>query len=320
MVYPGQVIVKKFTTYNGAGETDSPDALPVARVWIQGVDTSAGTVALVSGNDYTVTTTVPAAMAYGNSITIMVKWEVNEFEIPFRALEDFCGTSSTGVGVVEWTYTLTDSASGLPIPGATIWITTDAAGANVIASETTNAYGVITCWLDAGTVYVWGMLGGYSFTNPTAKVVGVVDATGTATTVTVVGRVTSAEVLEIINETIPSTVTDVTAMILVAHAMIDKVIVEDYPDEFDDDYLKEMERWLAAHFTAIRYQTNASEAIETAKETYQFKLGLRLENTMWGQAVLVMDTTGSFAKLNVGTGRKIKMFWLGQNDENGFPN
>jgi hypothetical protein len=134
-----------------------------------------------------------------------------------------------------------------------------------------------------------------------------------------VGRVSSAEVLEIIHETIPSTVTDVTAFILVAHNMIDKVIVEDNPHEFTDDYLKEIERWLAAHFVAIRYQTNASEDIETAKETYQYKLGLGLANTMWGQQVLLLDTTGSFAELNNSKGRKLKMFWLGKFDENGYP-
>jgi hypothetical protein len=135
---------------------------------------------------------------------------------------------------------------------------------------------------------------------------------------TLVGRVTSEEVLEVIKETIPNTVTDVSAFILVATNMIDKIIVEEYPDEFTDAYLKEMERWLAAHFVAIRYQTRAEETLDKGKDVYQYKIALGLQNTMWGQQVLVMDTTGSFAKLNEQKGKRPQIAWLGTLDDNGY--
>lgn len=76
-----------------------------------------------------------------------------------------------GAGAITWTYTLTDSVTSDPIDGAEVWVTTDSAGANVIASGTTNEYGVVTFYLDAGTVYVWRKRAGYNFTNPDQETV-----------------------------------------------------------------------------------------------------------------------------------------------------
>jgi hypothetical protein len=48
-----------------------------------------------------------------------------------------------------------------------VWITTDEAGANVVAGALlTNANGEVTFMLDAGTYYVWRERGGYNFSNP----------------------------------------------------------------------------------------------------------------------------------------------------------
>jgi len=74
-------------------------------------------------------------------------------------------------GAIEWTYTLTDSVTGALIDGASVWVTTDAAGSNVIASGTTNDSGQVTFYLDAGTRYVWRSRSGYSFDNPDVEVI-----------------------------------------------------------------------------------------------------------------------------------------------------
>lgn len=65
------------------------------------------------------------------------------------------------VQCIEFTYTLTNSVTLLPVEDAKIWITTDAAGNNVIWNGETDAFGVardaegnLPC-LDAGTYYVW---------------------------------------------------------------------------------------------------------------------------------------------------------------------
>ena len=79
-------------------------------------------------------------------------------------------TTATG-GAVTWTYTLTDSATGLPIPGADVWATTDVGGLNVVARGVTDAFGVCTLYMDAGTYYIWRQLAGWTFTNPDTEVV-----------------------------------------------------------------------------------------------------------------------------------------------------
>jgi len=71
-----------------------------------------------------------------------------------------------GAGAITWTYTLTRSDTGLPIADADVWVSTDAAGANVVASGRTNQNGVVTFHLDAGTVYVWRQKSGFNFVNP----------------------------------------------------------------------------------------------------------------------------------------------------------
>lgn len=64
-------------------------------------------------------------------------------------------------GCIQYTYTVTNTVTGLGEPGVTVWVTTDLAGTNTIWSGTTDAFGVardsengLPC-LDAGTYYFW---------------------------------------------------------------------------------------------------------------------------------------------------------------------
>ena len=79
--------------------------------------------------------------------------------------------SSAGSGATTFTYTLTSTVGGTAIADADIWITTDAAGAVVVASGRTDQNGQIVAYLDAGTIYVWRQKSGYDFTNPDTEVV-----------------------------------------------------------------------------------------------------------------------------------------------------
>lgn len=65
------------------------------------------------------------------------------------------------------TYTVQDG-DGNPVTGAYVWVTTDTAGAFVIASAVSDAAGKVYSWLDAGTVYYWRYKDGVDFTNPDA--------------------------------------------------------------------------------------------------------------------------------------------------------
>jgi hypothetical protein len=81
------------------------------------------------------------------------------------------GGAGTGAGAIAFTYTLTSSVTGLPIADADVWVTSDLAGTNVLASGRTDAIGNVTLYLDAGTCYVWRQKSGWNFTNPDTEVV-----------------------------------------------------------------------------------------------------------------------------------------------------
>lgn len=74
--------------------------------------------------------------------------------------------ATTGSGAITHTITVDDGTN--PIDGVEVWITTDSAGANVVAGTlTTDTLGEAEFMLDAGTYYAWMQRAGYNFTNPT---------------------------------------------------------------------------------------------------------------------------------------------------------
>lgn len=89
---------------------------------------------------------------------------------PFRDISQVIAPGS-GTGAIAFTYTVTDSATLLPIDGVQVIVTTDSAGANIVAQGVTNAFGQVLFYLDAGTYYFWNYRSGYSFSNPDSEVV-----------------------------------------------------------------------------------------------------------------------------------------------------
>ena len=79
--------------------------------------------------------------------------------------------AGTGSGAVSFPVTINDEG-GDPIDGVEVWISTDSAGASVVAGTlSTDALGLATFMLDAGTYYLWRQKSGYNFTNPVTIVV-----------------------------------------------------------------------------------------------------------------------------------------------------
>ena len=78
---------------------------------------------------------------------------------------------ATGSGADTVTLTLEESDS-TPIADVDVWISTDEAGANVVAgTKQTNSSGEVTFQLDAGTTYYrWAQKDGINFTNPSSFV------------------------------------------------------------------------------------------------------------------------------------------------------
>lgn len=81
-------------------------------------------------------------------------------------------------GAIAYTYTVTNSVSGLPVEGVEVWITTDLAGNNVVWNGDTDAFGVARDdngnlpRLDAGSYYFWKQRAGLiDDQNPDTEVV-----------------------------------------------------------------------------------------------------------------------------------------------------
>ena len=109
------------------------------------------------------TTTLPVAYSSGQAGWILG----NRLDAKVSAVSG----NSPGAGAVELTYTLTEPDLTTPIPDADVWATTDAPGTTVVASGRTDQYGLITFYLDPGTIYIWRQKSGYNFTNPDTETV-----------------------------------------------------------------------------------------------------------------------------------------------------
>lgn len=78
-------------------------------------------------------------------------------------------TAVAGAGSTAKTYTVDDGTN--PLAGVHVWVTTDMAGSNLVASGYTDDSGEVVFWLDSGTTYyLWRQKKGYRFTNPDTEV------------------------------------------------------------------------------------------------------------------------------------------------------
>lgn len=77
-----------------------------------------------------------------------------------------------GAAGVLWTHTVTSSVTALAIPDVSVWVTSDAAGAVLVAGpQYTNGSGITTWNLPAATYYFWHQKAGYIFADPDTEAV-----------------------------------------------------------------------------------------------------------------------------------------------------
>ena len=130
---------------------------------------SAGTKAEVGSGWYSYTATA------GESVPGVVAIKVTHGSIVQQNLEYIVDNRSPSA--IEFTYTITDSGTGLPIEGVEVRFSTDSAGSNTVWIGFTDAFGVARDTsdnlprLDAGTYYVWRKKSGYTFSDPDTEVV-----------------------------------------------------------------------------------------------------------------------------------------------------
>jgi hypothetical protein len=112
---------------------------------------------------------VIAAIAVPTAAENRAEMDANSTQL--AAIATDAATAAGGSGATSWSYTVTDSDTALPIADVEVWLTTDAAGVNVVARQRTNASGVASFMLTAGSYYVWRYKSGYTFTNPDSETV-----------------------------------------------------------------------------------------------------------------------------------------------------
>ncbi len=83
------------------------------------------------------------------------------------------------------------------------------------------------------------------------------------------------------------------------------LVTEKLTGYFEDSRLKEIERWLSAHFIAIRDPRIVRESIDNTSQAYfvqnKSKNVVGLDTTPYGKQVLILDTTGRLSELGLRT-------------------
>ena len=99
--------------------------------------------------------------------------EINDYLTSKHGSGSWKTGSASGTGSEKVTYKVTEppEETGTAIAGVFVWVTTDAVGANLVASGNTDNFGEVTFWLNPGTYYFWRQKYGYNFTNPDTEVV-----------------------------------------------------------------------------------------------------------------------------------------------------
>lgn len=110
-------------------------------------------------------------------------------------------------------------------------------------------------------------------------------------------RVTEGEVKQIINTEL--TEEEITPFLRSANLLVTKLLSE---EGYGSDLLEDIEKWLAAHFVAIRDPQVSKEKIGDVDATYQGKTGLGLNHTSYGQQVMILDIHGKLAQISESKG------------------
>jgi hypothetical protein len=118
---------------------------------------------------------------------------------------------------------------------------------------------------------------------------------------------------------IDSTVTtDAAEFIETASVIVDEVCATAKKTDGSDYYsaarLELIERWLAAHFYAIRDPRAVMEKAGPVSQTIESKIDLYFSVTRYGQQAMLIDTNGGLARLNakMKNGQpSLQFFWAG---------
>lgn len=116
-------------------------------------------------------------------------------------------------------------------------------------------------------------------------------------------RVTATEVRAIFDTTMLDAQLD--AFIVAADMMIDRLLLD---QGYSDSELKEIARWLSAHFAVAREKPIKSESIGGVSNSYDTSVGMGLDGSFYGQHVKLLDTQGILVGREK---RRAQVSWVG---------
>jgi hypothetical protein len=123
---------------------------------------------------------------------------------------------------------------------------------------------------------------------------------------------TTATLIQEIAEWDSTSTPSLTPFINAAHSLVESLCVA---NGLDEDQATIVETWLAAHFYTIKDMRAASESAGPVSQSFQHKVDLGLDATMYGQQAKMLDTSGQLAiwdkKQKSGQRQRGGVFWLG---------
>jgi hypothetical protein len=135
---------------------------------------------------------------------------------------------------------------------------------------------------------------------------------------------TTASDVQLIIETDDNISADLAPFIEVANNMVTKLcslaVDSDGDLVHDATSLELVERWLSAHFYAIRDPRAESEKAGPVGAKYMSKVDLNLAQTPYGQQAMLLDYSGELATWNDrvtkgNAGVRVGVTWLGTDDD-----
>lgn len=116
-----------------------------------------------------------------------------------------------------------------------------------------------------------------------------------------------------VDTTIIAADSDLDPFISIANELVTEICTgTNAPDPvYTDARLELIERWLAAHFYAIRDPRAKSEKAGSVGVSYRGKTDLNFALTHYGQQAMMIDTNGGLSRLNKGKGLTATVLWAG---------
>lgn len=108
------------------------------------------------------------------------------------------------------------------------------------------------------------------------------------------------------------TAVDLAPFILAANALTDWVASQDDDGVLSAALLKEIERWLSAHFYAVRddKMRMTSRATGPVSASFGGKMEMGLSATLYGQQAIALDISGALRRRDAGVVDAVG-YWLG---------